>query len=561
MNVVLEDCRPCLASRQAVTDNPADVADANECFEINLTRPSKDGAREPVFSESFNPVFTYQFFGEAQEIVGYKDPSIQLSFRANDMKPSLVCQFEEEIVMPDAVYSETHLKVDLGTVFKQYLPTCKPRPLAACPSNHPLTRTAVFDPAEAPRIASSTDPTSKEWKPPGRKLHGLTLHGKQFEIWVTTFTDEAAKQLWENIQILPMLLIEGASLPELDADWSLQRWSLYLLYEVTSIEEDTSPYTFAGCSTTYRFWTLPTFDILRATKSLASPPASANGEVEKWCPPRLTQDPETFLFNERVDPLEQPSRERISQFFILPPYQGQSLGAVLYETIFDDLAKKTFIHEITVEDPSESFDAMRDYSDIKYLRTLPSFNSLALPATIPREKLAKSAPIPRDEILGSGVDLNQLRQETKIVSRQFNRMLELHLFSTIPPANRKRQRITRKDRSTNENDRKYYFWRLALKDRIYRQNRDSLENMEEGEEALTSAQKVEMIEAAVDNQQAEYEERLQGLEKRVKWSKGEAQVASGSHSKRKRAVVEDDEDDEWEDMDEDSVASSKRTRV
>ena len=113
---------------------------------------------------------------------------------------------------------------------------------------------------------------------------------------MTNFTDEVAKQLWENVQILTMLFIEGASLPELDVDWSLQRWTLYLLYEVTTIEEDTSPYTFVGCSTTYRFWTLPTFEILRATKSLPSPPASTNGEADKWSPPRLTQDPETFLF-------------------------------------------------------------------------------------------------------------------------------------------------------------------------------------------------------------------------------------------------------------------------
>lgn len=359
--------------------------------------------------------------------------------------------------------------------------------------------------------------------------------------------------------MLPMLFIEGASLPELDADWSLQRWSLYMLYEVTPIDEDISPYTLAGFSTTYRFWTLPTFEILRAIKSLPSPPTSTNGDAGKWSPPRLTQDPETFLFKEHVDPLEQPSRERISQYMVLPPYQGQSLGATLYQTIFAELVKKPYIHEIAVEDPSEAFDAMRDFSDIEYLTKLPSFQSLTIPATIPREKLAKGVPIPRDQILGNGVDLNQLQRETKIVSRQFNRMLELHLLSTIPPANRKRARITRKDKSANENDRRYYFWRLALKDRIYRQNREELESMRDGEEALTTAQKVEMIERTVDDQQAEYEERLQGLEKRAKWKTGEA---SGSRSKRKRMVVdEDDEDDEWEDMDEGSVASSKRARV
>jgi histone acetyltransferase 1 len=418
----------------------------------------------------------------------------------------------------------------------------------------------VFDPSETQAPGAQADPTSKDWRPPGKSLHKFTYHGKQFEIWVASFTDPAAKSLWDNVRILPMLFIEGASLPELDAEWSLERWSIYLMYEVTPIDEETSPYTFAGFSTTYRFWLLPTFDIMRATKSLPSPPASTNGDAGAWTPPRLTQDPETFRINEHIDPLEQPSRERISQYLILPPYQGQSLGATLYETIFTDLAKRPYIYEIPVEDPSEAFDAMRDYSDIVYLRTLPSFQSLTIPATIPREKLAKGVPIPRGEILGNGVDLRQLQRETKIVSRQFNRMLELHLLSTIPPANRNKNRITRKDRCSNENDRRYYFWRLALKDRIYRQNRDSLENMEEGEEALTTAQKVEMIENAVNNQQAEYEERLQGLEKRAKWKNGEVQEGSGSRSKRKRMIVEDDEDDEWEDLDDESV-SSKRMRA
>lgn len=104
--------------------------DANECFEINLARPSKDGAKDPVFSESFNPAFTYPFFGEAQQIIGYKEPSIQLSFRANDMKPSLLAQFEEAVELPDEVYSDNHLKVDLGTVFQEYLPACTSHALA-----------------------------------------------------------------------------------------------------------------------------------------------------------------------------------------------------------------------------------------------------------------------------------------------------------------------------------------------------------------------------------------------------------------------------------------------
>jgi histone acetyltransferase 1 len=76
------------------------------------------------------------------------------------------------------------------------------------------------------------------------------------------------------------------------------------------------------------------------------------------------------------------------------------------------------------------------------------------------------------------------------------------------------------------------------------------------------AERVEKLESAVDSQQEEFEERLEGLEKRQNLAADETSApAVGARSKRKRAVVvEDDEDDEWEDMDEVSVASSKRMR-
>lgn len=397
------------------------------------------------------------------------------------------------------------------------------------------------------------DATSKSWKPPGNLVKSFTVLGKQYEIWSANMADPVVKRMFEYIQILPILFIEGASIPELGEQWSQERWTLFLLYEVTPIEEDCSPYTLAGFSTVYRYWIFPTLEVMRATKSLPSPPASTNGDATSYTPPRLTQDPETFLFNETVNPLELPSRERISQFVILPPYQGQSLGEKLYQTIFHDAAQKPFVYEIPVEDPSETFDAMRDYADIVYLRSLPTFRSLSLPSTLPPEQLAKDAPIPRNQILGNGVDLDDLRHETKIVPRQFNRMVELHLLSTLPPLHRNKARITRKARSSNENDRKYYFWRLALKDRIYRQNADQLEQIEDASE------RVEMIEGAVDSQQHEYEERLEGIERRAKWRAGEVLNGEGSKAKRKRVVVEDEDD--WEDIDEGSVASSKKMKV
>tara|TARA_R110002003_G_scaffold40_7_gene2671 strand:+ start:7929 stop:9083 length:1155 start_codon:yes stop_codon:yes gene_type:complete len=384
-------------------------------------------------------------------------------------------------------------------------------------------------------------------------MKSFEVQGKHYEIWKSPLADEATRQIWKNMSILVLLFIEGATTEGLDDEETLDRWSLYLLYEVTPLRDTAvSPYTLAGFSTSYRSWVFPTLEIMRATKQLPSPPPEANGDATKYTPPRLTQDPETFLIQDKLNRLETPSRERISQFLILPPYQGRSLGAKLYDTIFEDLVKKPFIFEIPVEDPSEAFDAMRDYSDIVYLRRLPAFQSLSVASNLPPESLRKDSPIPRNQILGNGVDLEKLRHETKIVYRQFYRMVELHLLSTIPSSNRNRARITRKSKASNENDRKYYFWRLALKHRIYGQNADALDQMEVSE-------KVEKLEAAVDNQQEEYEERLDGLEKRASFAAGEGSSnGAGPISKRKRAII--DEEDDWEDMDDASV-SSKRAKA
>lgn len=99
------------------------ITNSNECFEINLTRPSS-GAGEPerIFSESFNPRFTYPIINEAESIVGYKDPRIELDFRANDMKPSLKIQFEAKLELKGVLPDEQ--QVDLENVFKDYFPAC-----------------------------------------------------------------------------------------------------------------------------------------------------------------------------------------------------------------------------------------------------------------------------------------------------------------------------------------------------------------------------------------------------------------------------------------------------
>lgn len=459
--------------------------------------------------------------------MGYKNPKIELDFRTNDLKPKLKISFDAQLDLKKLSPDLDQAQVDLSPeLFKRYLPE--------------ETKESKKERQHA---------TSRDWKPPGQLMQSFAVHGKQYEVWKSPMLDPVARQIWTNLKILVLLFIDGATTEGLDDEETMDRWSLYFLYEKESSGIPTTPYVLAGFATSYRTWIFPTFKIARYTKMLPSPPPEGSNGAVKYTPPRLTQDPITFQFSEKLDRLETSSRERISQFLILPPYQNQSLGSRLYNCVFEDLVQKPFIYEIPVEDPSEDFDAMRDYCDIVYLRKLPAFRSLSVASSLPAESLRKDSPIPRDQILGNGVDLEELRHEAKIVTRQFYRMVELHALSTIPPNHRNRARITRKAKSSNENDRKYYFWRLALKHRIYMQNADALDQMEVTE-------KVDKLEAAVDNQQEEFEERLEGIEKRARWDTGE-RSSNGARSKRKRVVIEDEEDEDWEDMDTETVASKK----
>lgn len=62
-------------------------------------------------------------------------------------------------------------------------------------------------------------------------------------------------------------------------------------------------------------------------------------------------------------------RMRLSQFVILPPYRRQGHGSHLYNALFDYVLTQPKVTELTIEDPSEAFEDLRDRNDVKRLRT------------------------------------------------------------------------------------------------------------------------------------------------------------------------------------------------
>ena len=184
--------------------------------------------------------------------------------------------------------------------------------------------------------------------------------------------------------------------------------------------------------------------------------------------------------SDSYSPLEAPSRERVSQFIIFPPYQRAAHGSALYDAMVNMFRADKWVYEITVEDPNEEFDALRDYEDLAYLRTLPDFASLCMKADVPAELLKPDEPVPIDYLVDAAT-LDALQHASKISPRQFARLVEMQLLASIPAANRSTSRLIRREKSAQADDRRFWFWRLWVKNRIYVKNADQLIQLDEGE--------------------------------------------------------------------------------
>lgn len=65
-------------------------------------------------------------------------------------------------------------------------------------------------------------------------------------------------------------------------------------------------------------------------------------------------------------------RPRISQMLVLPPFQKFHIGTQFLETIYKFYMKQSVV-DITVEDPSEEFQQLRNFVDVKLCMNLPIF--------------------------------------------------------------------------------------------------------------------------------------------------------------------------------------------
>ncbi|XDT42941.1 Histone acetyl transferase HAT1 N-terminus [Nakaseomyces glabratus] len=215
------------------------------------------------------------------------------------------------------------------------------------------------------------------------------IDNADFEIYKVNLQDPKMKRFHRRIQIFSLLFIEAASYIDEDDP----KWEIFIV----QTKKDKK---FVGYATAYNYWYYP---------------GANNFDSES-----------KYRY-----------RGKISQFLILPPYQGRGHGSHLYNSIVKNWRNDSSILEIVVEDPNESFDDLRDVNDLEMLYKDGFFN-----------KLPQETPIPNAWI-------ESTRLKYKIEKRQFSRLLEMILLST------------------GSNNFEY-----QVKQRLLIKNKDGLEGME-----------------------------------------------------------------------------------
>lgn len=242
------------------------------------------------------------------------------------------------------------------------------------------------------------------YKIPGELIDSLELKDKEYEVYKIDLKSEIGYELHQRLQILVLLFIEAGSF--IDAKDEL--WNLYVFYEKGNSKDNSEP-SIVGFTTAYNYWKYPgaeKFD-------------SANHEV----------------------------RIKISQFIILPMYQGQGLGQLFYTHLFNKWLKDDSIIEVVIEDPNESFDDLRDRADLKRLNEDPEFDFNDVTTTVDKNWIEKT------------------RKRLKLEKRQFSRLLEIILLYKLKQGGF--PDITKKD------------VRLFIKKRLYDKNKEGLATLDD----------------------------------------------------------------------------------
>lgn len=405
---------------------------ANEALTLSLVRSQKDkdALADDETYEKFHPNFTYPIYGEEEKIYGYQDLVIDLRFASGSLEHYLTVKYSEKL-------GSTSILDDVEGTLRQFIP----------PEYH----------TDEPSFLSIVEKDAITFKPQGQKIfsytrplpHSSSAKGKgktnnqdldpqsedvlEFEVYYATWDTPGFREYHRRMQLFVLLYIEGGSYINEEED----TWEFFTLFEKRKRRDASqeATYHFAGYSSLYPFYHFP----------------------------------------EKV-------RLRLSQFVILTPYQRQGHGSELYKAIYQYIVNYENIAELTVEDPAEAFEDLRDKNDLQMLFSNPQFMAEGFGGQESHgggrvSGIGRAGKSGRGAKKGASASKGKLvppvdkvwvekwRKQLKIAGRQFQRLMEMLILLHLDPSDSAGLRA----------------YRLQVKERLYRFNFEILAQLEKEE--------------------------------------------------------------------------------
>ncbi|CAG4965874.1 unnamed protein product [Parnassius apollo] len=173
----------------------------------------------------------------------------------------------------------------------------------------------------------------KYFTPHGHLLHSFTVTPREggdkrtFEVYYSEISTPGFLAYHQRLQTFLLWYVDAASFIDVDDE----QWTFFTVFEKYHCSDGGVRYATAAYATVYRYYAYPRH-----------------------------------------------TRPRVSQVLTLPPYRKIGLCAELLQSIYSHFIPQPEVMDITVEDPSQEFQRIRDYVDAKNCDTLPAYQPAKL---------------------------------------------------------------------------------------------------------------------------------------------------------------------------------------
>ncbi|KAL0577366.1 histone acetyltransferase 1 [Marasmius crinis-equi] len=419
---------------EKLTDRPEWTESSTESLFLSMVRAPEDkrALGEDETYEDFHPTFTYPIYGEDETVYGYKGLRIDLKFTSGSLMNFLSAKWEDKL--------EAKTVDNVAQTLLEFLPPDVERDEAAFQKR--VEEDALnFKPIGQP-VYTYTRPSPRSKGKGKHTFEGNLLHPESedavvYEVYHARRDTPGFWDYHRRMQIFILLYIEAGSYIQEDEE----AWDFFVLYEkrkrVDASQAQT--YHFVGYSSLYNFYHYPEM-----------------------------------------------TRLRLSQFVIIQPYQRSAHGSELYKAIYNYAVSHPHIGELTVEDPAEAFEDLRDKNDLKMLLSNEAFMKEAFGEDAVSHgggrvgKVGKALK-PKKGKIGPPVEkgwAEKWRVKLKIAGRQFSRLIEMLIQMHLDPLDVRAMKA----------------YRLQVKERLYRFNFEALMQVEKEERLEHLQQTFEAVE-------------------------------------------------------------------